>query len=187
MACPLSTLLSWPFYFVRALSVNTTRRSCRACPVQPTAHIAVYSHSICTAGTVLRSCGSLRCLHRRREYQPPLRNRIRTATHNTSLGSGLRSCYFYKRLLSYRWWLIRSLFVICHAPVFLLAMEIVLENEYLTGTQNETVIKEMFIAGENVLETFQFPSPYAVRSHGDTEIGLNLEDGHIPTNNCSRS
>ena len=59
-------------------------------------------------------------------------------------------------------------------------MEIVLENEYLTGTQNETVIKEMFIAGENVLETFQFPSPYAVRSHGDTEIGLNLEDGHIP-------
>jgi len=66
--------------------------------------------------------------------------------------------------------------------VFLLAMEFVIVYEYLTGTQNETVIK---MSCENVLETFQFPSPYAMRPHRDTENGLNWDDRHIPYNQLS--
>ena len=60
-------------------------------------------------------------------------------------------------------------------------MEVVIDYEYLTGTQTETVIKEMSTAGENVLETFQFQSPYAMRPHGDTENGLNWDGVHTPT------
>ena len=59
-------------------------------------------------------------------------------------------------------------------------MEDDIDYEQLSGTRNETIIKELFIAGENVLETFQFLSPYTMRPHGDTENGLNRDDGHIP-------
>jgi len=51
--------------------------------------------------------------------------------------------------------------------------------EQLCGTQNETVVKELSIAGHNVLETFQFQSPYGMKPH-KCENGLNLDDGHIP-------
>ena len=61
-------------------------------------------------------------------------------------------------------------------------MEIVIDYEQLSGTQNETIVKELSIAGRNVLETFQFQSPYAKRPHGDRENGLNWDDGHIPYN-----
>jgi hypothetical protein len=37
-------------------------------------------------------------------------------------------------------------------------MEVV-DYEYLTRSQNETVIKEVSIAGENVLQTFHFQTP----------------------------
>jgi hypothetical protein len=58
-------------------------------------------------------------------------------------------------------------------------MEVVVDYEYLTGSQNETVIKELSIAGENVLETWHFQRPYAMRPHGDEENGFNWDDGHI--------
>jgi hypothetical protein len=57
--------------------------------------------------------------------------------------------------------------------------------EQLSGTQNETIIKELSIAGENVFETFQFLSPYPMRPRGDSENGLNWDDGHIPYNQLS--
>ena len=54
-----------------------------------------------------------------------------------------------------------------------LAVDAVVDFEQLSGTQNETVIKELSIAGRNDLETFQFQNPYAMRHHGDSENGLN--------------
>ena len=59
-------------------------------------------------------------------------------------------------------------------------MEAVVEFEQLCGTQYETVVKELSVAGRNVLETFQFQSPYAMRPRGNSENGLNWDDGHIP-------
>jgi len=47
-------------------------------------------------------------------------------------------------------------------------MEVVIDYEQLSGTQNETTIKVLSIAGD-VLETLQFLTPYAMRPHGDTE------------------
>ena len=64
-------------------------------------------------------------------------------------------------------------------------MEAVLDFEQLCGTQNETVVKELSIAGHNVFETFQFQIPYAMRPHGNRENGLNWDDGHIPYNQLS--
>ena len=64
-------------------------------------------------------------------------------------------------------------------------MEAIVDFEQLRGTHNETVVKELSIAGRNVLETFQFLSPYAIRPHGHGENGLNLDDGHIPYNKLS--
>jgi len=64
-------------------------------------------------------------------------------------------------------------------------MEVVIDYEQLSGTQNETIIKEMSIAGDNVLESFQFLSPKVMRPHGNTENGLNWDDGHIPYNQLS--
>ena len=66
-----------------------------------------------------------------------------------------------------------------------LAIEAFVEFEQLSATQKETVVKEMYIAGRNVLETLQFQSPYAVRPHGDSEKGLNWDDGHTPYNQLS--
>jgi hypothetical protein len=64
-------------------------------------------------------------------------------------------------------------------------MEVVVDYEYLTGTQNETIIMEMSIAGENVLETLHFQSPYAMRPQGDTEDGLNWDGCHISNHQLS--
>ena len=55
-------------------------------------------------------------------------------------------------------------------------MEVVVHYEYLTGTHRETVLKELSIAVENVLETFHFEIPYAMTPHGDIENGLNFDD-----------
>ena len=52
-------------------------------------------------------------------------------------------------------------------------MEAVVGFEQFYGTQNETVVKEMSVAGSNVLGTFQFESRYAMRPHGNSENGLN--------------
>ena len=48
-------------------------------------------------------------------------------------------------------------------------MEALVDFEQLIGTQNQTVVMELSISGRNVLETFHFQSPYAMRSHGDSE------------------
>ena len=64
-------------------------------------------------------------------------------------------------------------------------MDFVINYEYLMGTHNETVIRELSIAGENFVETFQFQIPYVMRCQGDTETGLNWDDGHIPYNELS--
>ena len=64
-------------------------------------------------------------------------------------------------------------------------MEVIVDYEYLTGSQNETVIKDLSIANENVFETFHFQSPYAMRPRGDEENGLNWDDGHIAYNQLS--
>ena len=50
---------------------------------------------------------------------------------------------------------------------------------------NEIVITELSITGKNVLENFQFHSPYTMRPQGDCENGLNLDDEHIPYNQLS--
>ena len=44
--------------------------------------------------------------------------------------------------------------------------------ERLCGTQNETFVKELSIAGRNILETFQFQGTYAMRPYGENENGL---------------
>jgi hypothetical protein len=64
-------------------------------------------------------------------------------------------------------------------------MEAVVDFEQLCGTQNETIVKELCVAAHNVIETFQFQSPYTMRPHGNCENGLNLDDGHIPYNQLS--
>ena len=64
-------------------------------------------------------------------------------------------------------------------------MEVAIDYEQLSGTQNETVIKELSIAGDNIFETFQFLSPYGMRLHGGSENGINWDDGHIPHNQMS--
>ena len=58
-------------------------------------------------------------------------------------------------------------------------MEVVVDYEYLMGIQNETMNKELSIAGENVLETFHFQSSYDMKPRGDEENGLNWDDVHI--------
>ena len=50
-------------------------------------------------------------------------------------------------------------------------MEVVIDYDQLSGTQNETIIKELSVGGENVLGTFPFLSPYSMRPHGDSENG----------------
>ena len=64
-------------------------------------------------------------------------------------------------------------------------MEAVVDFEQLSGTQNETFVKELSVAGMNVLETIQFQRPYSVRPHWNSEIGLNWDDGHFPYNQLS--
>jgi hypothetical protein len=63
--------------------------------------------------------------------------------------------------------------------------EAVVDFEQLCGTQNETVVKELSISGHSVLENFQIQSPYEMRPHGDSENGLNCDDGHIHFNQLS--
>ena len=64
-------------------------------------------------------------------------------------------------------------------------MEAVVDIEQLCVTQNETVVKKLSIACHNDLESFQFQSPYAIRPHGNSEKGLNFDDGYILYNQLS--
>jgi len=51
--------------------------------------------------------------------------------------------------------------------------------EFLRGRQNETVVKELYIASSKASETFRFKSPYKMADHGSSENGINWADGHI--------
>ena len=57
--------------------------------------------------------------------------------------------------------------------------EVVIDFEFLRGWQNETVVKELFVASANAAETFSFKSPYKMADDGSSDDGLNWADGHI--------
>jgi len=57
--------------------------------------------------------------------------------------------------------------------------EAVIYFEFLRGWQNETVVKELCVASATAGEMFRFKSPYKMASHGSSECGINLADGHI--------
>jgi hypothetical protein len=52
-------------------------------------------------------------------------------------------------------------------------MEVVIDDEFLKGQNDEIVIKEVGLAADNVVQTFHFKSSYKMASHGDEENGLN--------------
>jgi L-ribulose-5-phosphate 3-epimerase UlaE len=58
-------------------------------------------------------------------------------------------------------------------------MECVIDYEFLTGAQGEEIIKELSVAGENVIETFHFKSPYHMSPHSSPENGLSWDDGLV--------
>jgi len=47
----------------------------------------------------------------------------------------------------------------------------------LRGRQNEEVVKEVSVAAENVIETFNFKSPYIMTADGCDKNGLSWTDG----------
>jgi hypothetical protein len=53
----------------------------------------------------------------------------------------------------------------------------VIDYETLRGAQNEETVKEVSVAGENVIETFHFKPPYPMTAHGSEENGLAWADG----------
>ena len=57
--------------------------------------------------------------------------------------------------------------------------EAVINFEFFSGRQNETVVKELCIASSTASETFRFKSPYKMADHGSPENVINLPDGHI--------
>jgi hypothetical protein len=54
----------------------------------------------------------------------------------------------------------------------------VIDYEVLRGRQNDEVVKEVSVAGENVIETFHFKSPYPMTAHGSDENGLSWADAN---------
>jgi hypothetical protein len=58
-------------------------------------------------------------------------------------------------------------------------MEVVIDYEFLLGAHNETIVKEISLAAEDVIQTYQFQSPYAMRPNGFKESGINWDVGHI--------
>jgi len=58
-------------------------------------------------------------------------------------------------------------------------MQVAIDLEFLSGNQNEIVVKELSVVAKNEADSFRIRSPYMVTSHGSDENGLNCEDGHI--------
>ena len=58
-------------------------------------------------------------------------------------------------------------------------MEVVIDFEFMWGRQNEIVVKEASVAGENVDESFRFEPPYYMAPLGSVENGLNWDDGNV--------
>ena len=59
-------------------------------------------------------------------------------------------------------------------------MEAVIDYEYVIGTHNEEVIKELSVASTDVQETFRFLPPYRMDPHSNDQNGLCWDDGSIP-------
>jgi hypothetical protein len=59
-------------------------------------------------------------------------------------------------------------------------MKVVIDYESLKGQHDETVVKELSLAADDVIQTWHFTSPYAKHNHGSLENGLNWDDGFIP-------
>jgi len=49
-------------------------------------------------------------------------------------------------------------------------MECVIDFKVLHGEQNDEVVKEFSVTAENVIETFNFKSPYPMSAHGSDEM-----------------
>jgi hypothetical protein len=58
-------------------------------------------------------------------------------------------------------------------------MEDVIYYETLTGAHGEDVIKEVSVAGKNVLDTFLFLPPYSMVKRSSESSGLSWDDGNI--------
>jgi hypothetical protein len=56
----------------------------------------------------------------------------------------------------------------------------VIDYEALKGSPNETAIKEIALAANDVIRTLYFQVPYEMRPQGPRENGLNLVDGYVP-------
>ena len=54
--------------------------------------------------------------------------------------------------------------------------EVVIEFEYLRGRQNEIVVKESAVAGENFIESFLFEPDFYMAHHDAIENRLNWND-----------
>ena len=59
-------------------------------------------------------------------------------------------------------------------------MELVTDYEALTGSHNETVIKEIALLADNVLQRLHFLAQYDMRPYGSAENGFNWNDAYIP-------
>lgn len=64
-------------------------------------------------------------------------------------------------------------------------MELIVDYESLVGSKNEIVVKELAVAGKNILQTFHFRNPYAYSAkikdlNAKSNNGINWEDGYIP-------
>jgi len=58
-------------------------------------------------------------------------------------------------------------------------MECVIDFESLKGAYGEDIVKEISLAGEDVIQTFHFKSPYQMAPHGSKVNGLSWDDGHL--------
>ena len=56
---------------------------------------------------------------------------------------------------------------------------VVIDFEFLRARQNEMVVKEASVAGENISDSFRFEPPYYMAPLGSIENELNWNDGRI--------
>ena len=163
----LSPLIPSILTFLRRVSPsgNTTRPSCKDGPVQSAANTAVYSHSTWTAGTTPQQfVGLFDAATADRQISRLFASEFGSLRTTRRGGQGCTAS-------------IKG--TILHLPAHLgldtrltRSMEAVVDFEQLSGTQNETVLKELSIAGRNVLKTFQFQNPYAMRPHGESKRSI---------------
>ena len=58
-------------------------------------------------------------------------------------------------------------------------MEVVINYEFLKGSQDEFNVKETAISANNLIHTLHFKNPNSMHTHGSTENGINWDDGQI--------